>query len=202
MGYKWDVFLSYPHASPSGEWVHETFFPLFSFYLRNALNRPATSIFIDREGIDPGDSWPYTLQLALAYSRCLVAIWLPDYFHSTWCTRELMVMLYREKQLGYRTRMNSKGLVLPVKVFDGDHFPRFAQRIEHFNCTRFFKVGKGFKNSELYLDFQDELASWTYKVAEAIKIVPEWKSEWLNDSDHHDLFPEELTDGFELPLLS
>jgi len=129
MVYEYDVFYSYKTGFPFGDWVHEHLLPFLESYLGNALNRNV-NLFVDRNGISSGDAWPERIKRALAHSRCLVAVWAPLYFNSLWCRYECAVMLYRERQLGYRTINNPSGLILPINVFDGEHFPDFAQEIQ------------------------------------------------------------------------
>jgi len=111
MGYEYDAFVSYKRGFPFGDWVHETFLPLFEPLLVNALNQPSAKVFVDTAEIRPGESWPISLKNALAHSRCLVAIWSPSYFHSESCKRELSVLLRRERQEGYRTLQKPNGLI-------------------------------------------------------------------------------------------
>lgn len=87
MPYTHDVFLSYSHDYPFGEWVKDPFLPLFQGYLTASLGREA-QIFSDRD-IPTGNSWPERLRNALASSRTLVGIWSPNYFISDWCQCEI-----------------------------------------------------------------------------------------------------------------
>src|ERR1044071_6771954 len=102
MNYEYDVFVSYTDDHVVSQWMHESFLPLFEPFLGNALNRPA-AIFYDKVKIQSGDEWRKRLERSVALSRCLVGIWSPIYFQKPYCMRECIVMLYRERQLGYRT---------------------------------------------------------------------------------------------------
>jgi hypothetical protein len=180
MAYKYDVFISYMHDEQMGSWVYQHLSPFLKSFLGNALNRPV-DYFIDRQGISSGDSWPLRLQSALAQSRCLIAIWSPLYFHSSWCRRECAVMLYREAQLSYRTVSKPKGLVAPINVFDGQFFPDKAQRIQWLDCRKYWIVGDGFVKTEKYVEFQDLLKEWVIDIADVIEGAPPWQDAWLND---------------------
>jgi hypothetical protein len=179
MAYDYDIFLSYKSGFPFSNWVHEVFLPFFEPYVENALNRPLT-VFVDRTGIAAGDAWPSRLERALACSRCLVAIWSPIYFHSEWCRRECELMLHRERQLGLRSLSNPSGLVLPISLFDGEHFPQITREIQTLDCRKYFIVGDGFKKTELYGQFQAEVLNWSGGVAAAIDRAPRWRREWLS----------------------
>jgi hypothetical protein len=195
MAYVYDIFISYNNDEQMGGWVPQHLLPFVKSFVGNALNRPAT-VFIDREGIEAADSWPLKLQAALAQSRCLVAVWAPLYFHSSWCRRECITMLYRESQLGYRTINQPKGLVAPINVFDGENFPDKARQIEWLDCHKYWIVGDGFKSTAKYTEFQEVLKNWSVQVAAAIKGAPAWqeawmKPEWFNIPDD-DLKPKPI----------
>jgi hypothetical protein len=178
MPYKHDVFLSYPHGFIE-DWVRDHFLPLFRWHLESALGRPV-DVFIDRDGISTGDSWPQRLMSALAHSRCLVPVWAPAYFGSDWCVRECCVMLERERSLNYRTAGKPEGLVLPVNVSDGQGFPTYAKVIQYFDCRDYVLVGPRFNNTEAYIEFQLKMKQWAPQVAKAVERAPRWRREWLN----------------------
>ena len=163
MSYKYDIFVSYMHDQQMESWVHQHLIPFMQSFIGNALNSPI-EIFIDRKGIASGDAWPLRLQQALAQSRCLIAIWSPLYFHSSWCRRECAVMLHRETKLGYRTILNPKGLVIPIKVFDGKFFPPKARQIHWIDFGKYWIIGDGFSKTERYVEFQDVLREWAFDV--------------------------------------
>lgn len=180
MAYEYDVFLSYKRGQVFGRWVHETFLPLFKDYLANSLNQNEAKIFCDTQEIAPGAAWPQKLQNALTCSRALIAVWSPTYFHSEWCKKELSLMLYREKQHGYRTVQNPLGLVLPVKVHDGEHFPEIAGDVQCFDCRDFARIGEGFEKTPKFEEFQSQMIPWVEEVAKIIRQAPPWQEEWFN----------------------
>jgi hypothetical protein len=198
MPYKHDVFLSYPHGFIE-VWVSERFLPLFRWHLESALGRPA-DIFIDREGISTGDSWPLRLKSALAHSRCIVPVWSPTYFGSIWCMTECCVMLDRERQFNYRTTNKPEGLVLPVNVSDGQGFPTFAKAIQYFDCRDYVIVGPGFINTDTYVEFQLKMKNWAPEVAKAILRAPRWRREWINDARIN--IPDHEVPSFQQPTLA
>jgi hypothetical protein len=177
MAYQHDVFLSYLHVRPSGTWVHEHFLPYFTFQLGNALNQSA-EIFVDRTGIHLGQKWPIRLKQALAHSRCLVGIWTPLYFQSEWCQNECAIIRHREEQLGYGRGANSEGLLVGVKVNDGNYFPTFAKNSQFDDFEPYFFDGRGFARTELYVEFQRKVAKFAEGVARVIRKAPPWSAEW------------------------
>lgn len=189
MPYQHDIFVSYMHDEQMESWVHTHFVPFVKTFVGNAVNRPI-DVFIDRNGIRSGDAWPQRLQRAIAQSRCLIGIWSPLYFHSEWCRRECAAMLHREKQLGFRTVANPRGLVLPINVFDGNFFPDTARDIEWLDCQKYWIIGDGFVKTEKYVEFQDLLREWAGDAATVIRQTPpcddSWMTEeWLQLPDEH-----------------
>jgi hypothetical protein len=203
MAYQHDVFVSYMHEDPMGSWVPDRLLPHLKTFVGNALGRHV-SIFVDREGIGFGDSWPERLHQALATSRSLVAIWHPLYFHSKWCRKELGVMLRRESLVGLRTVQRPGGLVVPVCVNDGDSFPVPAKKVQSLDCRRYWRHGEAFTKTERYIEFQDRIEDWAPDVASAIKSAPAWDPAWLHsewmelpDTDLHPVIAASAFPGLE-----
>jgi hypothetical protein len=193
MGYQYDVFLSYNRKFPHGQWVDEIFYPLFVPYLEDALNKEA-KVFKDTKEIEAGSAWPQRLKNAIAHSRCMVSIFSPAYFRSQWCMKEFNIMYYRQKQLGYLTVNKPTGLIFPVNIFDGEHFPPYAHEVHMLNCIDYNRIGEGVKRTKLFVDFQGVLQGWVYDVAKAINKAPEWDKMWLTrdwlDIPFQDFQPE------------
>jgi hypothetical protein len=202
MPYEHDIFLSYPHRFEP--WTLECFLPELEQYLSEELDPPTANIFVDRTGIRTGDAWLKRLKKEVTQSRCVVAIWSPQYFHSEWCRLESSIMLYRETELGYRTIANPQGLVFPVRACDGDHFPQYARDMHWFDCAYYVRKPEVFKNSQRYITFQDQIIAWVPELAAAIKAAPAWRDEWLTDEwlDRASVFrPDEPAIEFSAPLL-
>lgn len=196
MSYQYDVFLSYNREHHTTWWVDNIFYPLFVTYLGFALNKDI-KIFKDTEEIETGSAWPQRLKNALAHSMCMVSIFSPPYFRSQWCMKEFAIMYYRQKQLGYLTVKKPTGLIIPVKVFDGEHFPDYARKLQMLDCVDYFLVGDFVKKSPVYLDIQRILKEWIYDVVKAINNAPEWSKDWLTqewlDIPLRDFQPENKT---------
>jgi hypothetical protein len=180
MDYEWDVFLSYLHERPSGTWVNDHLLPYLRPALGNALNQKA-KVFYDRSGVHPGQKWPACLKHALSRSRCLVGIWSPLYFQSDWCLSECAVMLHREAQLGYGTTQRPDGLVVGIKVDDGDFFPTYATESQYADFEPFFFDGPAFLQSPLHMDFQKAVRALATEVARIVRVAPPWSAEWETD---------------------
>ena len=101
-GYKYHIFISYRRAGEAGEWVHNHFFPVLKGRLESMLPEEP-KIFID-ENIEKGSKWPEKLAQALHQSRCMIAVWSPGYFRSTWCVAEWETLLARERTIREQAR--------------------------------------------------------------------------------------------------
>jgi hypothetical protein len=178
MSYEYEIFISYRKVFPIKEWVYEHLLPFIRPYLESELNT-RIRIFIDQSQIEQGDIWPARIKRALANSKCLIAVWSPNYFQSQWCMNEYKVMRYREKRLGYGTAENPSGLILPLKVFDGQYFPQDALDIECLDCRDYLRIGEGYRYTPRYIEFQDLLLRWATSAAHAIENAPRWSEEWL-----------------------
>lgn len=183
MSYEYDVFISYKHTSMFGTWAESTFLPLFAEYLKEELARP-TNVFFDRRGLLAAESFPLKLRHALATSRCMVALWTPSYFFdSPWCRAELTTMLMREIALGYPNVRRPRGLVAGVSLYDGDKFPAVARDRLPPKWDRYAFDGEGFKTTQEYIRFQQEMREWVPQIAEIVSSAPEWQESWFDDAE-------------------
>jgi hypothetical protein len=112
-------------------------------------------------------------------------------------------MWYREHKLGYRTDVNPNGLILPVKVYDGEYFPEYARKVQMQDLSEYARVGPGFQKTERYIGFQDTMFNWIPEVAKTVSSVPAWNEEWItwkDDDDDDDLLLSMIS-GFPPPRL-
>ncbi len=188
MGYEYDAFISYKQGDID-HWLEKVFLKIFVFYLENELGR-RPKFFLDKS-IQKGDTWPLSIQKALASSRSLVAFLQPSYFASKWCLFEFGTMLEREKAEGYRSLGNPKGLIQAVQVGDGIHFPVYAKQIQWFDCTDYFSASPAFEKSERFLELEKLIKVWSIDVAHMINHAPDWKEDWINLSNIEISLPKE-----------
>lgn len=177
MGYEYDIFLSYSRQYPHGTWVNEVLYPLLIPYVQDALNRKI-NVFKDNKEILSGAEWERTIMKALLNSRTMVAVLSPTYFMSEWCRIEFQTMHYRQTQLGFMSDANPNGIIVPVKLNDGDFFPKCVSKIQSLDCRNYFKTGEGFMKTTQFVELQDRLLKWSNDVAHAVRIAPEWSSVW------------------------
>ena len=182
MAYKYDVFLSYNRKYPHGKWVMETFYPFFKSFIEEALNIEDANIFIDSEEIKSGQAWDAKIKDALIHSRVMVSILSPAYFNSLWCKKEFAVLDYRQRRCGYMTTDNPNGIIVPIKIFDGEHFPDYVNEgIQISDFNKFLRIGLESSPTPLFIEFQDHLIDWINSVAHAYNNAPEWNDEWKTD---------------------
>jgi len=167
MKYKYDIFLSYSRKSPHSQWVNDVFFPLFVPYVEDALNSKIT-VFKDDGEIQGGSDWEQTILNSLLQSKIMVPILSPSYFMSEWCKREFQVFHYRQIKQGFMSKENPSGLIVPVRINDGDFFPDCVKKIQTLDCRNHFRIGEGFKTTARYIELQDKLIAWANEVAQAI----------------------------------
>lgn len=176
--YLYDVFISYRREPPVIDWVRNHFHPLMKQWLPNALPpRHKTRIFMDELQIETGATWPLKLQEALKNSRCLVPVWSPEYFRSKWCLAELKSMQTRERLLGLRTKQRPEGLIYPVVFFDGEHFPKDAQTIQHKDLSQWNIPDVVFKQHLDYIELVRQIQDVVSELATMIRRAPTW-ADW------------------------
>lgn len=180
MGYEYDIFLSYNRQHPHGTWVNEVLYPFLIPYVQDALNRKI-NVFKDDREILTGVEWEKTIMRALMKSRIMVSVLSPTYFMSEWCRREFQTIHYRQTQLGYMSDTNPKGIIVPLKLNDGDFFPNCVSKIQSLDCRDYFKTGEGFMKTIQFVELQDKLQKWSEDVANAVRISPEWSASWTEN---------------------
>lgn len=175
-GYQYDVFISYRRRPFIQDWVRNHFHPLLEQWLPEH-HHSSTKIFVD-DGIETGDSWPDALRQAIAVSRCLVAVWSPGYFRSPWCLAELHTMLARESVLGFRKPGNPKGLVYPVLLSDGEHFPANVKAIQRADFRDYNTPHQVFRETIEYVKFDKAIQALSRELSGMISRAPQWQSGW------------------------
>lgn len=161
MPFAYDVFLSYRRHSAYIAWLDDYFVERFDHELRQLLNHEPR-IFRDTEMIKVGQHWPTVLQDALATSRCMVAVWAPDYFRSYYC--------YNEWRNFQRHR---KGFVLPLQYsVNRNKFPIEAQELDIADFSPYTFTDKGFHKSSRFFKYQIAIREFAVQVAEAIERAP------------------------------
>lgn len=177
MSYHYDVFISYPHHGEWVEWVELHFLTIFKHYLGEELPGAEDRVFIDKEGIRPGDSWPFRLQKALTQSKVLVPLWSPQYFNREWCKKELAHMLARETHCQLRTQVRPEGLIFPAALHDGNSFPEITKNIQYVGLQEYSNVWVA-RNSVKRESLAECVKIWVRDIAWAVNRAPIFDPTW------------------------
>jgi len=171
--YEYDVFFSYRRHKLILSWIAE-FESRLKFWLSQELGGKEAKIFLDYECIEIGEKWPETLRTAVASSRCLVCIWSPTYFQSSWCISEWRSFLAREQKIG----LESHGLVAPIRFHDGEHFPEEAKKVQYADFADFTSTSPAFWQTQRAVDCESLLKNFAPSVANLVKRVPPFQPDW------------------------
>jgi hypothetical protein len=170
--YEYDVFFSYKRHGLTAEWTRKVQ-EYLTLWLSEEMRRPVT-MFVDVQTIEIGDRWPDALRDGLVLSRCMVSVWSPLYFQSSWCVSEWKSFLEREKLIN----VGSHGLIAPVRFHDGEHFPPEAQRIQSLDLTSYASALPAFWNSPRSLELEDKIKSLAVSVARILQRAPPFQRDW------------------------
>jgi hypothetical protein len=173
--YLHDVFISYRRRSPAGDWVRNHFYPLLEQRLPDCLPIDHEArIFIDWD-LETGVIWPDKLAEALKTSKCMLAVWSPEYFRSAWCLAEWKTMLERSRLLSQANPPKPPRLIYPVTFADGIHFPQEAKLHQQRDLRKWNMPHPSFKASQDYLDFDREMQALCEELSEMILQAPAWE---------------------------
>lgn len=176
--YIYDVFISYRHKPPVLDWLRNHFYPMVEQRLPDSLPLDhQANLFVDWQ-IETGSEWPARLRQALSASRCLLAIWSPEYFRSSWCLAEWQTFRARERLHDFRSENNPLGLVYPVCFADGEHFPSEAKRTQYRDLRKWNIPYSSFRETADIVDLDREVQALTVELAAMIKRAPTWQADW------------------------
>jgi hypothetical protein len=170
--YAYDVFFSYKRHGLTIDWTRN-FQKQLEFWLSQEIGR-AVDMFVDVDTIEIGDQWPVRLQEAIRLSRCMVCVWSPMYFQSSWCVSEWKSFLEREKIVN----VSPHGLIAPIRFHDGDYFPEEAQQVQSLDLRPFASTLPAFWNSPRSVELEDQIKLLAVSVAKMLKRVPPFRTDW------------------------
>lgn len=140
MSYEHHVFISYVRDDNLWTpWVKQEFARRLNSYLLievGHLQKNIPLVFIDDQ-IQSGARWEKVLKRKVAHSTIMVCLFSAEYFQSEWCRREMALMLEREKHCGMEGCDENYGLIIPVRLGDGDTFPELATTVQFFDFEEF-----------------------------------------------------------------
>lgn len=181
--YRYDVFVSYKRE-PSEKrlvtpWLRKVL-DRIEYWLRQELGGEGPRIFFDEDSIEVGDDWPEEIRAALLTAKCLLPIWSPEYFRSTWCIAEWKSFLTREKLLAARGRACSR-LIVPIKFHDGHWFPPEAARVQQLDLSRYTATTDAFWESQRADELDQLIIKFAPMLAGAVAKAPPYEGNWPLD---------------------
>lgn len=72
--------------------------------------------------------------------------------------------------------MRQADLVIPVAVHDGKNFPKEATQLQFQDFSKYVRIGEGFKKTETYVLFQEEIADLAEKVGRVVAAAPSFQN--------------------------
>jgi MinD-like ATPase involved in chromosome partitioning or flagellar assembly len=174
-GYLYDVFISFRSQALINEWITKEFLPLLSFWLHEELGRPP-QVFIDStSGVASESAWSANTARSLQASKCLLPILTPSYFQSPLCLSHWQTFTRRARDVG----LEAGGLIVPLVVHGGETFPAEARNIQWSDFRDFFVVGEGFRQTESYIAFQQQVKALSAAMANRIHQAPPFDPDFV-----------------------
>jgi hypothetical protein len=170
--YEHDIFFSYKRHELTLNWTRQVAARL-KLWLTEELNRPA-EVFIDESSIEVGQKWPDELKYALKHSRCIVCVWSPSYFQSSWCVSEWKSFLEREKLCA----VQAYRLIAPLKFHDGEHFPQEASNVQWEDVAEYAFTIPAFWDSQRAIELEAKLKTFAHSVANMVRKAPPFDRNW------------------------
>jgi hypothetical protein len=185
--YEYDVFYSYKRDLSFFNW-HRKIVEILTAYMRMELpDEPR--VFFDADGIKAGEAWEERLGRAVRHSKCLLCIWSPAYFNSTYCVSEWMSFAERE-------RVVDKGLIVPAKSWDGENFPPIAKRIQMKDFSDFTHMNESFWKTEDAVTFESvHLRLCAVELARIVREAPPFDPNF----PFREIKPEDIAHGQLMP---
>jgi hypothetical protein len=173
MGYEYDVFFSYKVDRRTLHW-HKQVKDQLEFWLTQELRGIRCRMFMDLEGLSTGDHWKSKLSHALKHSKCLVAVWSPEYFQSAYCLSEWKAFQDRAQIVGHE----NTALVAPIRFHDGEHFPLEAREVHMADFREHTSIVEGFWTTSKAVELGDLIKRFAGDVARLVEKAPEFDPAW------------------------
>jgi|ERR1700685_617063 len=170
--YTYDVFFSYKRHDLTLDWTRQVAHR-FELWLGEELGGHAR-MFVDETCIETGTTWPDEIREALKGSKCMVSVWSPSYFQSSWCVSEWKSFRKREKMLN----IDSHGLIAPLRFHDGEHFPPDARRVQWVDVAPYAVTVPAFWASAKAIELEERLKTFAKSVAAIVTGAPAFRPDW------------------------
>lgn len=87
-------------------------------------------------------------------------------------------MRQREEALGFRTEDNPKGLILPLRFQDGEHFPDSARRMSDIDVSDWTVPDPSYAKSAEIADLHRAIGRIAKSLATILQHVPQAREDW------------------------
>jgi hypothetical protein len=178
--YRYDVFVSYKREDSNKRlvtpWLREVL-DRIKYWLRQEMGGKKVYFFFDEESIEVGDNWPEMIRDALLSAKCLLPVWSPEYFQSTWCVSEWKSFLTREKLIS-STKQKSCQLIVPIKFHDGSWFPAEAQRVQQLDLSPYTATTQAFWASQRADELDQRIKRFAPNLARVVSDAPPYEAGW------------------------
>ena len=164
--YRYDFYVSYDSSPLVASWIGDVL-----ERLRRTFQ--ASGIFFQEERRENGALDPQIVDAA-STSRCMIAVWSPEYFYSRLSWWEWMVFRAREDALS----MRNGTLIAPIQFHDGVHFPPEAKVADKFDVRDYTNLSPAFWGSEGAIEFKRELETFTDKLRGLVQGAPPFDPDW------------------------
>jgi hypothetical protein len=178
--YRYDVFVSYKREPENKRlvtpWLREVL-DRIEYWLRQEMGGHRVAIFFDEDSIEVGDDWPSEIRDSLRSAKCLLPVWSPEYFHSSWCMAEWKSFLARENLVSGRAQRPWR-LTAPIKFCDGNWFPPEAQRTKQLDLSVYAATTRAFWSGPRADELDQRIIKFAPTLARIVSEAPEYEADW------------------------
>lgn len=179
MAYQYDVFVSYKREPYDSQLITPWLFEVLrriEYWLKQELGGHGVRFFVDQKSVEVGARWPDTLRDALLRAKCLLPVWSPEYFQSSWCLAEWRSFLAREQL--HREKDPRCRLIVPIKFHDGVWFPDEAKQVQQLDLCPYAATTEAFWRSPRADELDRHLMDFVPMLAEAVDSAPPFDPNW------------------------
>jgi hypothetical protein len=167
MGYDFEIFFSYKRSPESNSW-HSGLKDALAHWVSEELDGEDVRIFFDLENINVGSVWKAKISRALCSSKCLVAVWSPEYFRSKYCVAEWLTF-------DRRSKLTNRELIAPASRQDGKFFPIDARALQIAKFNDYALIATKFWETAYAAQFEvDLIKPFARDVAKLIREAPDF----------------------------
>jgi hypothetical protein len=190
--YIYDVFLSFPHDPKWVRWVTNIFEPLLREELTDEIGNRSAQIYVAKNVMSGGDTWPIELAQCHARSRTMFALCTNTYRYKDWCQIEFSMMRAREETYGFRTPDNPNFLLVPGIGQDCEDSPDFLSGIEPIDLKSHAFPEMPERSLEM-CELRKQIQAIAASLAKGIRSCPSFDPTWETMTCSHflDLFKKQ-----------